>query len=61
VARLRDEGDVGNLKIIVIGGRDPRFIRKDAAVLAKPVEVPELLGCCISYCEDMRPMGWELR
>lgn len=47
LARLRDEGDIDNPKIIVISGRDPRVIRvisEAAAVLPKPVEVPQLLG-----------------
>jgi CheY-like chemotaxis protein len=42
--RLRDEGDIGNPKIIVVSGSDPRVIPEAAAVLPKPVEVPELLG-----------------
>ncbi len=44
LARLRDESDIGNPKIIVISGRDPRAIPDAAAVLPKPVEVPQLLG-----------------
>jgi CheY-like chemotaxis protein len=44
LARLRDEGDIGNPKVIVISGRDPRVIPDAVAVLPKPVEVPELLG-----------------
>ena len=44
LARLRDEGDIGNPKVIVISGRDPRVIPDAAAVLPKPVEVPQLLG-----------------
>jgi CheY-like chemotaxis protein len=44
LARLRDEGDIGNPKVIVISGRDQRVIPYAVAVLPKPVEVPELLG-----------------
>jgi CheY-like chemotaxis protein len=43
LARLRDEGDIGNPKVIVISGRDPR-IPEAVVVLPKPVVVPELLG-----------------
>ena len=44
LARLRDEGDIGNPKVIVISGRDPRIVPEAAAALPKPVEVPQLLG-----------------
>jgi hypothetical protein len=34
LARLRDEGDIGNPRVIVISGSDPRVIPQAAAVSA---------------------------